>query len=206
MRLSRPRPSSGLGVSCSFRAAYVVSDKRNSVLFACRRSLEVVLAHIWWFFPAGVLERQTELALVTSAPANDARAPGPEHGGIGLVCLRPHDGAIQMQLQTCRFFSSCPACETASHCHPPRCPLAPSGTPPSGTPSSGTPHSGSPPHGPRPSCRVVCPLFLSNLNTDSMRSLFSFYRSKPPGDGTANVRKQTYTNGPFVCSAIEVGG
>ncbi len=34
---------------------------------------------------------------------------------VKLVCIRPKDGAIQMELQTCRAFSSCPACGTTSH-------------------------------------------------------------------------------------------
>jgi transposase len=33
---------------------------------------------------------------------------------VTLVCLRPKDGAIQMQLRTCRAFSTCPACGAAS--------------------------------------------------------------------------------------------
>jgi hypothetical protein len=32
---------------------------------------------------------------------------------VTLVCLRPKDGAIQMQLRTCRAFSNCPACGAA---------------------------------------------------------------------------------------------
>ena len=33
---------------------------------------------------------------------------------VALVCLRPKDGAIQMELRTCRTFSICPACGTVS--------------------------------------------------------------------------------------------
>ncbi len=38
----------------------------------------------------------------------------PNTAEVSLVCLRSQDGAIQMQLRTCRSFSSCPACGTAS--------------------------------------------------------------------------------------------
>ena len=38
----------------------------------------------------------------------------PNTAEVSLVCLRSQDGAIQMQLRTCRSFSCCPACGTAS--------------------------------------------------------------------------------------------
>ena len=38
----------------------------------------------------------------------------PNTAEVALVCLRPKDGAIQMQLRTCRSFSTCPACGTTS--------------------------------------------------------------------------------------------
>jgi transposase len=34
---------------------------------------------------------------------------------VKLVCLRPKDGAIQMELQACRTFASCRVCGTSSH-------------------------------------------------------------------------------------------
>ena len=40
--------------------------------------------------------------------------PGPEHDGSTLVCLRPKDGVIEMQLRARRSRSTCPACGTAS--------------------------------------------------------------------------------------------
>ena len=33
---------------------------------------------------------------------------------VKLICLRPKDGAIQMELQACRTFSACPLCGTPS--------------------------------------------------------------------------------------------
>src|ERR1700737_5376387 len=33
---------------------------------------------------------------------------------VRLACLRPKDGAIQMELQACRTSSSCPACGSLS--------------------------------------------------------------------------------------------
>lgn len=39
----------------------------------------------------------------------------PNTAEVVLVCLRSQCGAIQMQLRTCRAFSQCPACGTASH-------------------------------------------------------------------------------------------
>ena len=38
----------------------------------------------------------------------------PDNAEVELICLRPKDGAIQMQLRACRGFSSCPACGTVS--------------------------------------------------------------------------------------------
>jgi transposase len=38
----------------------------------------------------------------------------PNMAEVALVCLRAQGGAIQMQLQTCRASSTCPACGTAS--------------------------------------------------------------------------------------------
>ena len=38
----------------------------------------------------------------------------PNIAEVSLVCLRSQDGVIQMQLRTCRTFSTCPACGTAS--------------------------------------------------------------------------------------------
>jgi hypothetical protein len=38
----------------------------------------------------------------------------PNHFEVKLICLRPKDGAIQMELQACRTFSSCPTCGTTS--------------------------------------------------------------------------------------------
>jgi transposase len=38
----------------------------------------------------------------------------PDKAEVELVCLRPTEGAIQMQLRACRAFSLCPACGTAS--------------------------------------------------------------------------------------------
>jgi transposase len=38
----------------------------------------------------------------------------PNIAEVTLVCLQPKDGAIQMQLRTCRGFSTCPACGAAS--------------------------------------------------------------------------------------------
>jgi hypothetical protein len=33
---------------------------------------------------------------------------------VKLICLRPKDGAIQMELQACRTSSACPLCGTPS--------------------------------------------------------------------------------------------
>lgn len=38
----------------------------------------------------------------------------PNIAEVTLVCLRPKNGAIQMQLRTYRSFSTCPVCGTAS--------------------------------------------------------------------------------------------
>jgi transposase len=38
----------------------------------------------------------------------------PNPSEVRLVCLRPKDGAIQMELQVCRTFSACPLCGTSS--------------------------------------------------------------------------------------------
>jgi transposase len=38
----------------------------------------------------------------------------PNHFEVKLICLRPKDGAIEMELQACRTFSSCPTCGTMS--------------------------------------------------------------------------------------------
>ena len=38
----------------------------------------------------------------------------PNMAEVALVCLRAQGGAIQMQLQTCRASSTCPACGTSS--------------------------------------------------------------------------------------------
>jgi transposase len=39
----------------------------------------------------------------------------PSLSEVKLVCLRPKDGAIQMELQACRSFACCPLCGTSSH-------------------------------------------------------------------------------------------
>jgi transposase len=39
----------------------------------------------------------------------------PNLSDVKLICLRPKDGAIQMELQACRAFSRCPMCGTSSH-------------------------------------------------------------------------------------------
>ncbi len=39
----------------------------------------------------------------------------PNLSEVKLICLRPKDGAIQMELQSCRAFSCCPVCGTSSH-------------------------------------------------------------------------------------------
>src|SRR3984893_7579144 len=46
----------------------------------------------------------------------------PNMAEVTLVCLRPTDGAIQMQLRTCRAFSTCPACGADSRRVPRRYP------------------------------------------------------------------------------------
>jgi len=38
----------------------------------------------------------------------------PNLSEVELICLRPKDGAIQMELQACRAFSACPLCGTPS--------------------------------------------------------------------------------------------
>ena len=38
----------------------------------------------------------------------------PNTAEVALVCLRPKDCAVEMELRTCRAFSTCPACGTAS--------------------------------------------------------------------------------------------
>ncbi len=38
----------------------------------------------------------------------------PNLSEVKLICLRPKDGAIQMELQACRAFSACPLCGTPS--------------------------------------------------------------------------------------------
>jgi hypothetical protein len=38
----------------------------------------------------------------------------PNLSEVRLACLRPKDGAIQMELQACRTSSSCPACGSMS--------------------------------------------------------------------------------------------
>ena len=38
----------------------------------------------------------------------------PNPSEVKLVCLRPKDGAIQMELQACRTFACCPVCGTWS--------------------------------------------------------------------------------------------
>ena len=39
----------------------------------------------------------------------------PNLSEVKLVCLRPKDGVIQMELLACRRFSACPACGKVSH-------------------------------------------------------------------------------------------
>jgi transposase len=39
----------------------------------------------------------------------------PSLSEVKLVCLRPKDGAIQMELQACRSIACCPICGTSSH-------------------------------------------------------------------------------------------
>jgi hypothetical protein len=38
----------------------------------------------------------------------------PNHAEVKLLCLRPKDGAIQMEVQGCRVRVTCPVCGTAS--------------------------------------------------------------------------------------------
>jgi hypothetical protein len=38
----------------------------------------------------------------------------PNHAEVNLICLRPKDGAIQMEVQGCRAFVACPVCGTLS--------------------------------------------------------------------------------------------
>ncbi len=38
----------------------------------------------------------------------------PNLSEVELICLRPKDGSIQMELQACRTFSACPLCGTPS--------------------------------------------------------------------------------------------
>jgi transposase len=38
----------------------------------------------------------------------------PNHAEVELICLRPKDGAIQMEVQSCRTYVACPGCGTAS--------------------------------------------------------------------------------------------
>jgi len=38
----------------------------------------------------------------------------PNTAEVALVCLRPKAGTVEMELRTCRAFSTCPACGTAS--------------------------------------------------------------------------------------------
>jgi hypothetical protein len=34
----------------------------------------------------------------------------PNHAEVELICLRPKDGAIQMEVQSCRTYVACPGC------------------------------------------------------------------------------------------------